>query len=240
MIEELRARFRTRFIETARGRVRLCLELLGKKHEARILETELHSLAGEAAMLGLEEICQAAREGELAARDWAQGNNAAQLRCARLVRTVSQRVEAFAAEEPAVDEEAGSDAVDEEDNTKTRVLVIDDSAISGERLIDAVSDAGMRGRLVASSADALAAITSFAPEIVLSDVNMPGVDLASLCASLRQASAKPVFIILISGMSEDALAQRAKDVHADSYVTKEHGIEHVVEWLRQIRRESSP
>ena len=73
MLEELRVRFRTRFIETARARVRRSLILLGNPGDAAELVAELHALAGEAAMLGLDEISETARSGEEAARRWDEG-----------------------------------------------------------------------------------------------------------------------------------------------------------------------
>ena len=64
MLEELRARFRNRFIDTARDRIRRCLTMLSESGRAMELASELHSLAGEAAMLGLDSISATARSGE--------------------------------------------------------------------------------------------------------------------------------------------------------------------------------
>lgn len=236
MIEELRARFRTRFIETARGRVRRSLELLGSKEGAPELVTELHSLAGEAALLGLQELSDAARTGELSAKQWSEGQATGQLRCARAVRSVSQLVEAFAAEDPAP---AGA-TVEEPAAAKRahQVLVVDDSVLSGEQVADALSDAGVETRLATDRSTALAAIERQTPDLVVSDVNMPGVNLGELCAAMRARAGAPILVILLSGMPDDELAALARTVGADGYISKQLGTARIVERLTTTLLES--
>ncbi|MEM9491814.1 MAG: response regulator [Myxococcota bacterium] len=97
MIEELRARFGPRFVATARERVRCSLELLSSTDGSAQLVNELHSLAGEAAMLGLNELSDAAREGEQEAKNWDKGSTTSKLYCARHIRVLSRLIEQFAA-----------------------------------------------------------------------------------------------------------------------------------------------
>jgi CheY-like chemotaxis protein len=252
MIDTLRERFRTRFIDTARARVRCCLELLGQAEGAGRLEQEFHALAGEAAMLGLTEISDAARGGERAARDWGAGDIAGKAQCARAVRTLSRAVEAFAAEPARTETEAEAppaapatrrgaapvSAAKAGTVTEFRVLVIDDSVLSGEHVTDALNDAGIKAELASDQPGALARLHALEPHLVLSDVHMPGIDLEELCRELRAAASASILIILLSGMGEDALAIRAGEVGADGYLTKQRGVAHVVERLQLILRES--
>lgn len=233
MQEELRARFRTRFIETARGRVKTSVGLLGSDDQAKTLMIELHSLAGEAALLGLKDISDSARKGELAARDWLEGDAAAKLRCVRLVRQVSRHVEAFAAEpaEPI----PGDD--DSEDHSK-RVLVIDDSALAGEHIADSLEDSGLETKLATDPTTAIKVIKEFSPGLVISDVNMPGVDLGDLTDRLRSAAGRPIKVILLSGMTDDELSRRASEVKADGYISKQHGVDFVIERVGKLLKES--
>jgi CheY-like chemotaxis protein/HPt (histidine-containing phosphotransfer) domain-containing protein len=254
MIDQLRARFRTRFIDTARARVRCCLELLGQAEGAGSLEQEFHALAGEAAMLGLTEISEAARSGEQAARQWGTGDIAGKALCARAVRTLSRAVEAFAAEPEEADtpvpgapltvptaahrgatiaSDAGARSL-----TEYRVLVIDDSVLSGEHITDALNDAGIKAELASDQPGALARLQALEPHLVLSDVHMPGIDLAELCRELRAAASGSILLILLSGMGENALAVRAGEVGADGYLSKQRGVAHVVERLKLILQES--
>lgn len=251
----MRTRFGPRFLETARGRVRRSLELLGKPTETEKLITELHSLAGEAAMLGLELLSDTARKGEEQAKEWKRGSTTAALYCARSVRALSQQVEEFAASiaAPPSDSDAApaerstsspaaapspgpsepsseplGDAASPAGDDRRRVLIIDDSRLAGDHLCDALGSAGMDTRLATGRDSALAELGEFVPELVLCDVHMPGVDLDELCGALRSQAPGSLFIMLISGMSEPELARRAQEVEANDYVSKHAGIERVV------------
>ena len=269
MLDEMRQRFGPRFLETARVRIRRSLELLGKPTETKALITELHSLAGEASMLGLQALSDTARSGEQHAKEWAKGSTTAPLYCARSVRALSHQIEQFAAtlgtsntdttDATGKSEPAGkSDAADHPgqspassgatagatsdeapdgvpDRTRPggagRVLVIDDSHLVGDHLCDALGDLGIAARLAMTRDAGLAAMSEFTPVMVVCDVHMPGVDLAELCTALRNAAARTIYIMLISGMSEPELAKRTTEVGADGYVSKHAGITRVIEHL---------
>ncbi|MCG8424646.1 MAG: response regulator [Proteobacteria bacterium] len=303
MIDELRARFGARFLEIARGRIRRSLELMGRSDGADQLITELHSLAGESSMLGLEQVAEMARNGEEDAKQWKQGSTTAKLYCARTVRTLSQRIEELASsleeeagasagnatdsaagnatdsatstEEPGSiaggqdsSQRAATDAPDSRpaaplgDNSAShslpgrplrseqagdqeaahgagrrdlvlehRVLIIDDSRLSGEHLSEALATAGIDSRLAMNRDAALAEFVAFAPQLVVCDVHMPGVDLHELCSALRRQAPEPVTIALLSGMSDAELARRARAVGADSHVSKHAGIDQIVSHL---------
>jgi HPt (histidine-containing phosphotransfer) domain-containing protein len=65
-MEDLRRRFLPRFVRTGRERAQRAREACGTRLD--LVAAELHALAGEAALLGLGDIDQLAREGERAAR----------------------------------------------------------------------------------------------------------------------------------------------------------------------------
>ncbi len=230
LTDQMRTRFGPRFLETARARVRRSLELLGKPTETEKLVTELHSLAGEAAMLGLQSLSDTARKGEEQAKEWQKGSTTAALYCARSVRALSQQVEEFAASidasvaaplanadpGPSAEAAAGKPSPDTAaatDEAPRKVLIIDDSRLAGDHLCDALGSAGLDPRLATAREDALAELTQ----------------LGELCVALRSKAPRPVYIMLISGMSEPELARRAEEVEADGYVSKHVGIERVVE-----------
>ena len=70
MIDGLRARFLSRFLESARTRIEraTALEAVGEEGALGGVAHELHSLGGEASMLELSEISHIARSCERAAR----------------------------------------------------------------------------------------------------------------------------------------------------------------------------
>ena len=85
MIEDLRKRFLPRFVQGGRERVRRALRACeGERCSLASAITELHALAGEAALLELHVIAELARAGENAARTpGAQGGA-----CAKALREI--------------------------------------------------------------------------------------------------------------------------------------------------------
>jgi CheY-like chemotaxis protein/HPt (histidine-containing phosphotransfer) domain-containing protein len=241
MLEELRARFRTRFIDTARARLRRCLTRLGESSSAVDIASELHALAGEAAMLGFDDISVIARNGEAAARRWHAGSTAAHVECARVVRTLGREVEALLADaDPmTVSTDASAGAPRERAiNSAQRILVVDDSRLASEELAASLGDAGFDVRIAADRDAAVRELDGFAPALVLTDVQMPGVAPAAMCRALRAAAPRPVKIMLMSGRTDAELAMLARTAEADGFISKQHGTEHIVAHVRRALQEA--
>jgi HPt (histidine-containing phosphotransfer) domain-containing protein len=69
VIEELRAKFLTRFLDSAKSRLERARGGLGEGDRSVVMH-EMHALAGEAAILELQEVAKAARGAEQHARKW--------------------------------------------------------------------------------------------------------------------------------------------------------------------------
>ena len=207
-------------------------------------------------MLGLQKISDTARSGENYAKEWAKGATTAKLYCARSVRALSQQLEEFATSlqgdgsggtEGSSDPAAGASPVaspvvgagseSPSEPRRRRVLVIDDSRLAGDHLCEALADSGIDSRLATTRDAALADLAKFAPELIVCDVHMPGIDLDELCRALRSAASRPIAIQLLSGMSEPELARRAREVEADGYVSKHAGIDGVVSHVKSALAE---
>jgi hypothetical protein len=93
MIEELRARYFPRFVEAARLRISRGRQHLELK-SVRGVASELHSLAGDAAILELRELADAARAGEVAARSFGDiAGDDALAACASALERVTRELE---------------------------------------------------------------------------------------------------------------------------------------------------
>jgi two-component system response regulator AlgR len=103
-----------------------------------------------------------------------------------------------------------------------RILVVDDEAPARERLRTLLSDiaAECPHELLGEAADgvsALEAVARMAPDVVLLDVQMPGMNGLELAAQLRKVQ-PDVAVIFISAHDEFAL--KAFEVHALDYLQK--------------------
>src|SRR4051794_21869595 len=99
-MEELWLRFRERFLESAHKRLSRARTLsTSESSNAAALASELHALAGEASVLGLDEVAQLARNGERAARSWkTKGDGGAEDRgvCATTLDNLEAAVQTLA------------------------------------------------------------------------------------------------------------------------------------------------
>src|SRR5690349_12869083 len=72
------------------------------------------------------------------------------------------------------------------------------------------------------------------PDLVLLDMNMPGMDGLETCRLLRQGSEAPILILSVRNTERDKVA--ALDAGADDYVTKPFGMEELLARIRAAMR----
>jgi DNA-binding NtrC family response regulator len=82
-----------------------------------------------------------------------------------------------------------------------RVLIVDDDAIVRESLRDALASDGLHVRCVESAASALATLDGAPPDVLLTDVRMPGMDGLELLSVLRER-APQIDVILMTAFDD--------------------------------------
>jgi two-component system KDP operon response regulator KdpE len=120
---------------------------------------------------------------------------------------------------------------------KQRILVVDD-----EPQITRVLRRGLssHGYDVRAAADALAALQTFGdwpPDLVVTDLSMPGADGLQLCRDLRAFSRTPIIVLSVRG--EEKTKVQALDAGADDYVTKPFGMDELLARIRAALRRAS-
>jgi two-component system KDP operon response regulator KdpE len=86
--------------------------------------------------------------------------------------------------------------------------------------------------------EALEKMPAEMPNLVLLDMNMPGMGGLETCRALRGGSDIPVIILSVRNTEKDKVA--ALDAGADDYVTKPFSIEELLARIRAAMRRSSP
>jgi two-component system response regulator MprA len=114
---------------------------------------------------------------------------------------------------------------------RSRVLVVDDE----EEILRAVGRAlVINGYDVETAADGTTAIhslTARAPDVVVLDVSMPGVDGLEVCRRLRKAGDRtPVLVLTARDGVDDRVA--GLDAGADDYLVKPFALEELLARLR--------
>jgi two-component system, LytTR family, response regulator len=101
-----------------------------------------------------------------------------------------------------------------------RALIVDDEALAREGIRDLLAaepDVAVVGEC-RDGAEALAALRTLAPDLVLLDVQMPELDGFALLDALRRAGGRLPVVVFVT--AHDAYALRAFAVHAIDYLLK--------------------
>ena len=115
------------------------------------------------------------------------------------------------------------------------VLVVDDGAANRELIQAYLSGIDCEVRFAVDGLSALSAIESDAPDLVLLDVQMPGVDGYEVCRRIKRVrSDQPIMICSAAIMSDNEEALLAMGI--EQFLTKPY---HPLELLERISREMS-
>ncbi|HEY8693416.1 MAG TPA: response regulator transcription factor [Chloroflexota bacterium] len=118
-----------------------------------------------------------------------------------------------------------------------RVVIIDDEP----SLIKFVSqNLRARGYDVADASNGLEGVErvkDYKPDLVILDINMPGMDGFEVCSYVRQFSDAAIIMLTASGHEGDKI--RALDMGADDYLTKPFGIGELMARVRAVMRRAS-
>jgi CheY-like chemotaxis protein len=98
-----------------------------------------------------------------------------------------------------------------------QILIAEDESITAMALVDALESQGHEVRDAADGAAALEIMASFEPDVLVTDINMPGMDGFELLRRLhaRPGGAPPV--ILITALPQSTLP---KDLDYQAYLGK--------------------
>ena len=119
-----------------------------------------------------------------------------------------------------------------------RILVVDDEEYLTDLLSTSLRFQGFEVLCAWSGFDALSAVASFAPDLILLDVTMPDIDGIEVCRRLRaDGNSVPVIFLTARDTKADLLSGFA--IGGDDYITKPFSLEEVVVRIRAVLKRSS-
>jgi two-component system KDP operon response regulator KdpE len=119
-----------------------------------------------------------------------------------------------------------------------RILVVDDEEQIRRALQRALAARGYEVEIAVDGEDALSTFGAFAPDVVVLDLNLPGVDGIEVARRIRSWSAVPILVLSVRDEEGDKV--RALDTGADDYLTKPFGVPELVARIRALLRRSEP
>jgi DNA-binding response OmpR family regulator len=115
-----------------------------------------------------------------------------------------------------------------------QILVVDDDP-RYVRLMEAnLVSAGYKVITALNGLDAIEAVDSSRPDLVLLDVMMPGVDGIEACERIRKFSTVPIVMVTARGDERDRV--RGLDVGADDYIVKPYSVTELLARVRAVLR----
>lgn len=130
------------------------------------------------------------------------------------------------------------DAVTRDESPRPyRILVVDDSELLATTYCHILGEAGMETRALTDPAQTIDALEDFAPDLVLTDLYMPGCSGMELAALIRQMEAwVSLPIVFLSGETDLDRQMQAMRQGGDDFLTKPVAPEHLVASVRQRAR----
>ncbi len=122
--------------------------------------------------------------------------------------------------------------------THARVLIVDDEHAILRFLRASLAAHGYGVFEAATGEEALQAIPTVRPDVVILDLGLPDIDGVEVTKRLREWSATPV--IVLSVRNDEGEKIRALDAGADDYLTKPFGVGELLARLRAALRHRTP
>jgi len=122
--------------------------------------------------------------------------------------------------------------------TPKRILVIDDEFQITRVLKRSLSAHRYDVRTAADGEAALDTFSDFHPDLVITDLSMPGMTGIEVCRAIRRISEVPIIMLSVKG--EERTKVEALDAGADDFVTKPFGMNELLARVRaSLRRAPS-
>jgi len=122
---------------------------------------------------------------------------------------------------------------------KGSVLVVDDEPNIVLSLEFLLSQAGFEVSTAADGEEALHAIESSPPDLVVLDINMPRVNGYEVCERIRADQRwKGIRVLMLTARGRDVEREKGLALGADDYVTKPFATQEVVDKVRELLAES--
>ena len=118
---------------------------------------------------------------------------------------------------------------------KATILVVDDDPLLSQTIAVLLRNNGYQVTIAGSGEEALGVATDLAPDLVVLDVRMPGIDGFETLRRLRAAGSKaPVLMLTARDAPTDRV--RALDAGADDYLVKPFALPELAARLRPLGR----
>lgn len=120
-----------------------------------------------------------------------------------------------------------------------RVLIVEDDKKTAKFVAEALEASGYHALHVSEASDALEWLKTHQVELVISDVDMPGLDGMQFCRLLKENPATASLpVLLLTGLKDEAHKVEGLKTGADDYVTKPFSVREFLARVEALLRRS--
>lgn len=101
-----------------------------------------------------------------------------------------------------------------------KILVAEDEPITAAVLQKKLTDEGYEVLAVTDGREALKAIDTFSPDLIITDILMPLTSGLELIGIVKSRADKKIPIIVLSAMGQESIVLEAFEIGADDFLTK--------------------
>jgi two-component system response regulator MtrA len=116
----------------------------------------------------------------------------------------------------------------------SKILIVDDDLALADVLVFTLRRAGFETLLAHNGSDALELFAREAPDLLVLDWSLPGMDGLEVCTRIRSVSNTPILMLTVHQSDDDVVA--ALEAGADEYVTKPFSPRQLVARIRSLLR----
>jgi two-component system, OmpR family, KDP operon response regulator KdpE len=118
---------------------------------------------------------------------------------------------------------------------RSRILVVDDETQITRVLKTTLSSQGYEVKTAAEGESGCQAALDWLPDLIITDLSMPGMTGVELCRAVRKRAQTPIIVLSVRG--EEKSKVEALDAGADDYVTKPFSVNELLARVRaNLRR----
>ena len=122
--------------------------------------------------------------------------------------------------------------------TKQKILIVDDDNNIAELISLYLTKECFDTKIVNDGEEALKAFSSFAPNLILLDLMLPGIDGYQVCREIRQKSNVPIIMLSAKGEIFDKVL--GLELGADEYIIKPFDSKELVAMVKAVLRRYHP
>jgi len=122
--------------------------------------------------------------------------------------------------------------------TGQTILIVDDEPQIRRVMLTTLTSHGYSVVEAKSGEEALEQLRAERPDLIILDVNLPGMSGLNTCREIRSSSDVPIIMLTVRNSERDKV--QALDAGADDYVVKPFGVEELMARIRAALRRAAP